>query len=489
MPGPDETTSDETTPARGATAVLITMCLGLMLSMFNSTLVNVTLPEIGATTHASPTDLQWVSTTYTLCYGSLLLSGGALGNRFGRRAAFLMGVVIFIVGSSACALAPGLVFLLGARAVQAVGVAIMLPQTLSILAHEYLDPRARARAIGVWAGVASFGLAAGPVLGGIILTVSTWRAGFVLSIVLGIVTGVLGAVFIPLSRHGRPDETPTPDILGALLGALCLTALVYGLIESATLGWDSPIIVGTFVVSALAVALFVWTQRLRERRGRRPLMPLELWRSRGFIAANLAGLAYFLTFFGILYFYSLDLQREQHYSPLVTGLVFLPMTIFMALLAPVAGRLAARVGTAPVMTVGLVVAAVGCLLLALLPDIANVLDLEWRLALVGIGAGHMSSSMSNLAVSSVDSRHSSTASAVHNTFRQIGATLGVAGLGTIVNATIVTAAGSPTAASHAAAAFGLGLDHAMGVVAFVLAVCAVGAWSLTRRRPLNGRAT
>ena len=469
--------SDETADARGATPVLIAMCLGLMLAMFNSTLVNVTMPEIGASLHASSTELQWVATIYTLCYGALLLPGGALGNRLGRRTAFLAGVTVFLAGSLACALAPSLAFLLVARARQGLGAATMLPQTLSILVYEYRNPSARARAIGIWAGVASLGLAAGPVLGGIILSVSTWRAGFALSIVLGLITLVLGVVSIPVSRHPRPDHAPPVDLVGAALVALCLTALVYGLIESAALGWASPVIISAFVVTGLAAATFVWTQYLTAQHGRQPLMPLELWRSHGFIAANFAGVAYFLAFFGILYFYSLDLQQEQHYSPLATGLAFLPMTIFMALLAPVAGRLAARFGSAPVMVAGQVVAGVGCLLLSLLPDTTSLPDLEWRLAVVGIGAGLMSSPMSNMAVSSVDERHSSTASAIHNTFRQIGSTLGVAALGPIVGAAVTAAP-----ASQAVAGFGTGLDQAMQVTALALILCAMGTYLLTMVR-------
>ena len=163
-------------------------------------------------------------------------------------------------------------------------------------------------------------------------------------------------------------------------------------------------------------------------------MPLELWRSRGFIGANLSALGYFVMLYGILYFYSIDLQQYHHYSTLAAGLAYLPMTILMALLGPVAWRLSARFSTRPVMVAGLLVAAAGSLALALMPGNGSMLDLGWRFALVGLGAGLMNSPMSNTAVSSADARHSGAASATHNTFRQIGGTLGVAALGSIVAA-------------------------------------------------------
>jgi MFS transporter, DHA2 family, methylenomycin A resistance protein len=463
----------------GSGAVLTAMCLGLMGSMFNTTLVNVMLPDIRVALHASATGLQWVAAIYTLCYAALLLAGGALGERVGKRMAFLGGVAVFTIGSAACGAAPTLGFLLAARAVQAVGVAVMLPQTLSILVTEYTDPARRARAVGIWAGVASLGLAAGPVVGGVITSVASWRAGFLLSVVLGVITVVLGFRVISRARYGRSAHAPTPDFAGAALSTLALAALVYGLIESATLGWGSPLIIGAFAVAAAAAAAFLVAQRAASTSGGHPLMPLELWRSRGFIGANLAGLAYFFTLLGILFFYSIDLQQYRHYSTLTAGLTFLPMTILMALIGPVAGRLSARFTTTPVMVAGLLVAAAGSLSLALLPSDGSVIDVGWRLAIVGVGAGLMSSPMSNAAVSSVAARHSGVASATHNMFRQMGSTLGVAVLGVIVTA-------GQHAAGGAAAAFGTGLSHAMMVVVAVLVICAVivavlGEWQSRTR--------
>ena len=465
---------------RSSAAVLTVVCLGLMLSMYNATLVNVMLPDIRSSLHASQTGLQWIAALYSLCYAALLLAGGALGARLGKRTTFVGGVAVFTLASAACAFAPTLGFLLIARAVQAVGVAALIPQTLSILVTEYKEPAQRARAVGIWAGAASLGLAAGPVIGGAIVSVGSWRDGFLLSVIIGAITVALGFRVLPGSRYGRPENPAKTDFMGAVLSMLTLGALVYGLIESATLGWGSPLIIGSFVLTVVAAVLFIVTQRTAARRGKQPLMPLELWHSRRFIGANASALAYFVMLYGILYFYSIDVQQYRHDSALTAGLAFLPMTILMAVLGPVAGRLAARFSTTPVMVTGLLVAAAGSLALALMPAHWSMFDLGWRFALVGIGAALMNSPMSNTAVSSVAAHHSGAASATHNTFRQIGGTLGVAALGTIVTAGHHAGAADP-------AAFGTGLGHAMGVVAAALAACAAIVAVLGRKRSGGGR--
>lgn len=455
-------------PGNKAPAVLVATCVGLMVSMFNSTLVNVILPAVGRSLSASSSQLQWISSAYTLCYAALLLPGGALGNRFGRRSAFLGGLATFVVGSLGCAIAPSFATLLIARVVQALGAAVMLPQTLAILVHEYADPRDRARAVGIWAGGASLGLSAGPVLGGAIVAVTTWRAGFVLSAALALAACLIGVRSLPASRHGRPEIAPPADIVGALLAVVGLTALVFGLIESAEHGWTSPLILGALLLSVVALAGFLLAQAAATRRGEVPLMPLHLWRRPVFVAANLGGFVYFLAFFGILYFFSILLQTEHGYSALVTGLAFLPMTVVMALGGPIAGRLIGRIGSAHGLVLGQGAGAIGCLLLGLLPAHSSLIDLEWRLIVVGVGWSVLSASTSTGAVGSVDATHSGIASAVHNTCRQVGATMGVAALGVIVNA-----AGAPGLAT--------GVDHAMLVVAGLLAVTAMVAAALARR--------
>lgn len=417
---------------RSQALLLVAMCLGMALTMYNTTLVNTIATAIGSSLHAGSSGVQWISAGYTLCYAALLLTGGAYGNRIGRRTAFLAGTAAFAAGSLGCAVAPDLAVLLVFRVVQAAAAAVLLPPTMSILVYEYSGP-ARARAVGIWAGVASLGLSAGPVLGGVILEFSTWRVGFVLSAALGVAALWLASVTVSRDRHGRPEQKAGIDATGALLSVIALGGLVFGLIDSSAYGWTSPVIIGCLAVFVIGLAAFVLAQDRMTKRGRDALMPLELWRASKFTAANVAGLFYFVCFTGVIFFYSAQLQVDWHASALVTGLSFLPMTLIQAALAPVAGRLSGRIGATPVLAAGLTAGGAGCLLLSLLPHGgASLLDLEWRLAVVGVGAGFMSSPMSTLAVSSVPQRHSTTAAAVHNTFRQAGATLAVAGLGVIV---------------------------------------------------------
>ncbi|KAA9156951.1 MFS transporter [Amycolatopsis acidicola] len=469
LTGRPETTGATAGPGTGR--VLTALCLGLMLSMLNTSMMHIITPQIGAAMGASSlSGLQWVGDIYTLGYAALLLPGGALGNRIGRRAAFLGGVAVFAVGSLLCALAPVLAVLLVARVIQAIGVAVMLPQTLSILVHEYPEPAARARAVGIWAGVSSLGVAAGPVLGGVLIAIADWRAAFVLSLVLALAALVLGYRGVPGTRHGRPERPAAFDLPGTVLSAVWLIALAYGLIEVSDYGWGSPQVIVALVVAVLGAVLFCLLQARIARRGGRPLMPLHLWRVCGFSTANAAGLVYFLTQTGIIFFYNLYLQTYQHRSALVAGLLFLPMTVCMAGLAPVAGRLAARFGTYPVLTWGLIVSGIGCLALFLLPHGAALPQLEWRLALFGAGVALMSSPMSNAAVSSVSADFSGTASAVHNTSRKIGSSLGVALLGVLVHS-----------AGSGASGFLSGLSNAMLFCAVLLFACAAAVFVFAER--------
>lgn len=382
-------------------------------------------------------------------------------------------MLVFSASSLLCAVAPTVGVILGARAVQALGAAIMLPQTLSILVHEFTDPHRRARAVGIWAGVASLGLAAGPVVGGVLLTLTTWRAVFVFSLALGAVTYLLGRVSIPTHRHGRPATDAPLDVVGALTTAVALGALVLAPSEGPEIGWSSPWILGALALFTVALAAFVTGQLRAGRSGRKPLMPMEIWRSRPFVAANLGGFVYFALFFGVLFFYSLDLQDERGYDALTAGFAFLPLTLAMAVLGPVAGRLMVRFGPARVMISGLLVTTVGSLLLAAADARTTLLDLEWRLLLVGTGCGLLSSSISNLAVSSVPDRLSNSASAMQNTFRQIGSTLGVAVLGIIVRGD--------------GSGFTAGLSTGMAVMSGLLAVSAVVSFLLVRRTRTGAR--
>ncbi|WAL40659.1 MFS transporter [Brevibacterium sp. BRM-1] len=387
---------------------------------------------------------------------------------------------MFALSSAACAAAPTMGLLLLFRCLQGAGTALMLPQTLAVLTAEFEEPAQRARVVGLWAGVSSLGLAAGPVLGGLITSIANWRWGFGLSALLGLAALVMGGRAIT-AEHGRPADPPSLDVVGAALGALGLGALVEGLLALPAHGLGAPRVVGAFVIAAVALPGFLAWQFARQRAGRSALMPPRLWRSRALSAANISGAAYFFLFFGTMYFYSVDLQDARGHSALSTGLMFLPMMALTAFMGPVAGRITASLGAGRVMLTGLAIGVLGSVLLALLPAHYSVWDFEWRMAVVGIAAGLMSSPMSNLAVSGVPTAEASTAAAVHNTFRQIGSTMGVAVLG------VITAHATAAAGSSGRGAGLPGLDTAMLTTAGVLGAALLAAGALLFGRRGAGR--
>lgn len=250
----------------------------------------------------------------------------------------------------------------------------------------------------------------------------------------------------------------------------------------------SPLVASSTAVAVIMLPGFVWWQVHQDRLERPALMPMRVWHSRDLVASNIAGVAYFFMFFGILYFYSVEFQDSRELSAMATGLMFLPMMAFTALFGPIAGRLAGRFGVPPVLTVGLLLGGLGSVLLAVADPAAPVWDVEWRLAIIGIASGLMSSSMSNLAVSGVPSRLSPTAAAIHNTFRQVGSTLGVAIIGVIItmHSASLTAKGVsgsvPQARSLLAAGTIPGLSEAMALTGALMVISAAGCWILTRRR-------
>src|SRR5579884_3067462 len=377
--------------------VLLAVSAGLALATVNSTIVNVALPAIGRHLHADLVLLQWVVNSFTLVYCALLLPAGPVGDRIGRRRLLLGGMSVFAAGSVACAVAPDITSLIGGRVLQGIGGSAIVPGGLALLARQFGEPAARARALGVWAGVASLGLAVGPVVGGVLISGFGWRSVFWLLSGLAAASVVMVRRLVPERLHGADPQAAPFDWPGALLGGIWLAALSFALIEAHEYGWSSPEVLGSFKVTAASLAGFVRAEQRRPPQ-RPPLMPLGVWRSRSFIAANLGGLAYFLSLFGILFFFSLYLQQQRGDSALAAGLLFLPLTVVMAVLGPVAGRLVARIGVRPVVTVGFAVAGCGCLALAALPGGSGHVDLELRLLLTGVGFGLMSTPMTTPAV-------------------------------------------------------------------------------------------
>jgi EmrB/QacA subfamily drug resistance transporter len=416
------------------------MCFALFMIMLDNTVVNVALPSIQRGLHASLASLEWTINAYTLTFAVLLVTGGRLGDIFGRRRMFLFGVAVFALSSASIGFAPNDTSLVISRAIQGIGAAFMMPATLSLITQAF-PPHERGKAIGTWAGVSAMALAFGPVVGGFLTESVSWRAIFFLNL------PVCAVAFAGAARTvtERRDRTPTPlDPAGLLLGVVTLAALTFALIAR------QPVAGGLALVSG---AVFVAVERTRAR----PMLPLGLFRHRDFTISNAVAATMNLVSLGLLFVVTLYLQDVRHRSALSAGLELVPLFGPLSLIAPFSGRLTAGHGSRRPMIGGLLVAAAGLVLLAHTVSVPALL-------LWGTGLGFLTPAVVARAVSSVPRGREGLASAVNNAARQTGGVIGIAAFGAL--------AGDPGAASfvtglHTAALIGAGL--------FVAAAVASGA--------------
>jgi EmrB/QacA subfamily drug resistance transporter len=402
-----------------------TLCFALFMVMLDSTVVNLALPTIQTKLGAGLSGLQWIVDGYILVLAAFLLSGGTLGDMYGRRRAFIGGAAVFTLGSLACALAPSTGVLIGARAVQGLGAALMMPSTLSILTNTFPDPRERAKAIGIWAGVSGLALAIGPLVGGGMVDTLGWQSIFYINIPVGIVAIVLALRFVPESRDraGRSLDLP-----GQVLAVVGLGTLTYGLIEAENYGWSSARIVTCFVIAAIALAAFAFV----EIRSSSPMLQLKFFRDRTFLGANLVGLIVSFGFFGVVFFLSLFMQQVQGYTPFEAGLRQLPTTLGVMVMAILSGRIVSHIGPRLPMAIGLTVNGTALLLMTTVQADTPYSQWWFYMALTGIGMGLVMSPMTAAIMGSVPPARAGMASATSNTLRQLGSVFGVAVLGTIV---------------------------------------------------------
>ncbi|MGH3058931.1 MAG: DHA2 family efflux MFS transporter permease subunit, partial [Gaiellaceae bacterium] len=307
------------------------LAFALFMIMLDNTVVNVALPSIQRDLDIGLSELEWTVNAYALTFAVLMLSGGKLADFFGRRRVFLIGLAIFTLASLACGLATSGGTLIGARMIQGVGAAIMLPATLSIISATF-PPHQRGMAIGIWAGVSAMALAIGPLIGGLITEHIDWSWIFFVNVPIGVLGIVVSALVIHESRDTSADQRL--DIPGLLASAVALFALTFALIEANAYGWGDPLIVGLFVLSAVAFAAFVWL----EAHQRSPMLDLSLFRSSTFAGANVVALLVTLAMFGVFFFMSIYMQNILGYSATKTGAAFLPMTVLIILIAPAAGK-------------------------------------------------------------------------------------------------------------------------------------------------------
>ena len=403
------------------------MCFALFMVMLDNTVVNVALPKIQRDLGSGVSGLQWIVDAYTLLFASFMLSGGTIGDIYGRKRTFQGGLVVFSLGSLMCGVAPSISLLILGRGIQGLGAAALLPGTLSILTNTFPDPRERAQAIGLWAGVSGLALAMGPVLGGLMVDSLGWQSVFFLNVPVGIVALFVSARFVHESKN---PEGRRLDLPGQFLAVITLGSLTYALIEGNAKGWQSPLIVGLLVTAAVAALLFV----VVETRSDSPMLQLHFFRNATFSAANTVAFIVSFGMFGMFFFLSLYMQNVHGYSAVQAGLRFLPQTGAIIVTAPLAGRIAGRVGSRLPMALGLTMAGSALLLLTKADVTTSYSSLWWIFTLAGIGMGLTMTPMTAAVMGTVPPARAGMASATTNTSREVGGVFGIALLGAIVTA-------------------------------------------------------
>jgi EmrB/QacA subfamily drug resistance transporter len=403
---------------------LAAVAFGLFMIMLDNTVVNVALPAIQEDLGADLSELQWIVTGYALSFAALMLIGGKLADAYGRRLLFVIGIVVFTGASLWCGLSDSGEMLITARVVQGAGAALMNPATLSIIAATF-PPRERGTAIGIWAGVSALALAIGPLVGGLLTEHLSWHWIFFINVPVGAVA--IAASFL-LIKESKDETHESLDLPGLAASAIGLFALTYGLIEANGYGWTSPRIVGSFVVAVVSLSLFV----VIERRRRAPMLDLTLFRSSTYTGANVAMLLVALAMFGVFFFVSLYMQNVLGYSAVQAGAAFLPMTLVIILVAPIAGKASDRYGSRWLMTIGMVLLGVQLLYFSQLGPDADFWYLLPAFLVGGLGMSMTMTPTAAAATRAVPVHKSGVGSAVLNAMRQVGGSVGIALMGAIV---------------------------------------------------------
>jgi EmrB/QacA subfamily drug resistance transporter len=444
---------------------LAAVSFGLFMIMLDNTVVNVALPAIQEDLGADLSELQWIVTGYALAFAALMLIGGKLADAYGRRLIFVAGIVVFTGASLWCGLADSGEMLIAARVVQGAGAALMNPATLSIIAATF-PPRERGMAIGIWAGVSALALAIGPLVGGLLTEHLSWHWIFFVNVPVGLVG--IAASFL-LIRESKDETHESLDLPGLATSALGLFALTYGLIEANGYGWTSGRIVGSFVVAAVSLAAFI----VIERRRRSPMLDLTLFRSGTYAGANLTMLLVALAMFGVFFFVSLYMQNVLGYSAVQAGAAFLPMTVIIILVAPIAGKASDRYGSRWLMTIGMVLLGVQLLYLSQLSADADFWNLLPGFVVGGIGMAMTMTPTAAAATRAVPVHKAGVGSAVLNAMRQVGGSVGIALMGAIV--------AHEAGGRRSVEAFMDGFERALFVASLIAFAGSIVAFALVRQ--------
>ncbi len=425
------------------------MSIGFAVVQLDVTVVNVGVKAIGESLGRSISALQWVVSSYTLALAALILTAGALGDRVGTKRLFLIGFAIFTGASVACGLAPSLAILIGARTIQGVGAAILVPCSLALLNHAYHDAAERTRAVGFLAAGASTALAAGPVVGGVLIALVGWRGIFFINLPIGLAGMLLSARYAAETPQSRGRGRGL-DIPGQLSAVVALGALAAATIEGGPAGWTDGWVLAGFAVALMAGACLIWV----ERRGSQPMLPLSLFANQTFRASTLIGLLINVAFYGLIFIFSLLFQREQGFSALKTGLAFLPMTASIMAANLLSERLTKRFGVRATILLGLGLMAAGCLGLLGITQASSYGAMALQLLLLGAGLGLIVPPMTSALLGSVERSRSGVAAGTLFAMRQSGSVIGVALFGSLLAGRFVTGLHTALAISLAVLAIG-----------------------------------
>ncbi|WP_090482819.1 MFS transporter [Nakamurella panacisegetis] len=449
--------------------------MSLLIVAMDGSIVNVALPALRTDLHASTSGLQWVIDAYTLTLAGLLILSGSTADRFGRRRTFQIGLASFTAGSALCSLAPNLTFLIVARVVQAIGGSMLNPVAMSIITNVFTERRERARAIGVWGAMVGVSTGLGPVIGGLLIQTVGWRWIFWINVPIGVAAIVLAWLFVPESKAARARRL---DPVGQVLVIVTLTGLTYAIVESSRLHWGSPTVwtfIGIAILALIGLLLY-------EPRRQDPLIDLRFFTSAPFSGATVVAVCAFGAFAGFLFLNSLYLQEVRGYSALQAGVTVLPMALMTLIFAPVSGRLVAAGKARGAMIgagTGLALGAGGLTVMTATTPIPYLLGCY---VVFAVGFGLVNAPITNTAVSGMPMSQAGVAAAVASTSRQIGSTMGVAVIGSVLAAGaagLVTAGHTPSESAGILANAGIAwwIISGCGVAVVVLGVVTTGRWA------------
>jgi DHA2 family methylenomycin A resistance protein-like MFS transporter len=404
---------------------LIAASLGFAVVQLDVSVVNVAIKSIGASLGGGVSSLQWVVNAYTIGLAAFILTAGAIGDRLGAKRVFIGGFGLFMLASMACGLAPSLTVLVGARAVQGIGAAVLVPSSLSLLHHSYPDPAGRARAVGLWLAGASAALSGGPLVGGVLIAALGWRSIFFINVPVALI-GVY------LTARAARETTRTVDrgfdVPGQISAVLTLTALAAATIEGGSRGFGDPLVLAGYGLALASGTIFVAV----ERRVAQPMLPLGMFASPTFSAATAIGFLVNVCFYGLIFVFSLLFQREQHLSPLQTGLALLPIMVAITASNLAAGRISAILGPRRLIAIGALLMGVACAGLLGVGGASDYAALAVQIGVLGLGAGLIVPAITSELLGSAERSRSGVAAGSLNTMRQTGSAVGVALFGSLI---------------------------------------------------------